>query len=79
LRRSSACNSCDSGACSRCSYSSGGDDDGGGSDDDGGGSDDAGKSEQTHYSQQADLSQKGAVNVGVAVLAPFNDTGVPDV
>jgi len=70
LRRSSACNSYDSGACSRCSYSSGGDDDGGGSDDgnddgggssdDGGGGSSDGKSEQTHYSQQADLSQKAS-------------------
>ena len=71
MRRSSACNSYDSGACSRCSYSSGGDG-GGGSDDGndggGGGSDDGndggggsdGKSEQTHYSQQADLSQKAS-------------------
>ena len=70
MRRSSACNSCDSGACSRCSYSSGDDDGGGGSDDgndggggssdDGGGGSSDGKSEQTHYSQQADLSQKAS-------------------
>jgi len=58
----SACSSCDSGACSRSSYSSGGDgcDDGGGDDgcDDGGGCNSGGKSEQTHYLQQVDLSQK---------------------
>ena len=62
----SACSSCDSGACSRSSYSSGGDDgcdDGGGNsgdgcDDGGGGCNSGGKSEQTHYLQQVDLSQK---------------------
>jgi hypothetical protein len=65
--RFSAYSSCDSGACSRSSYSSGGDgggDDGGGDDssgdgcDDGGGCNSGGKSEQTHYLQQVDLSQK---------------------
>ena len=69
----SACSSCDSGAYSRSSYSSGddggGDDDGGGgnsgddggggnSGGDGGGSSGGGMSEQTHYSQQVDLLQK---------------------
>ena len=61
----SACSSCDSGACSRSSYSSGGDDgcdDGGGNSgdgcDDGGGCNSGGKSEQTHYLQQADPLQK---------------------
>jgi hypothetical protein len=52
----SACSSCDSGAYSRSSYSSGDDDDGGCSDD--GGDDSGGKSEQTHYSQQVDPLQK---------------------
>ena len=64
--RFSAYSSCDCGACSRSSYSSGGDgcDDGGGGDssgdgcDDGGGCNSGGKSEQTHYLQQVDLSQK---------------------
>ena len=51
--RFSAYSSCDSGACSRSSYSSGGD----GCDDDGG-CNSGGKSEQTHYLQQVDLSQK---------------------
>ena len=64
--RSSACSSCDSGACSRSSYSSG-DDDGGGCDDDGGcsgdgcddgGDNSGGTNEQTHYSQQVGLLQK---------------------
>jgi hypothetical protein len=61
----SACSSCDSGAYSRSSYSSGGDDDGdddgdGCSDDGGdeGGGNSGGKSEQTHYSQQVDPLQK---------------------
>jgi len=68
----SACSSCDSGAYSRSSYSSGddggGDDGGGGnsggdggggnSGGDGGGSSGGGMSEQTHYSQQVDLLQK---------------------
>ena len=61
----SACSSCDSGACSRSSYSSGGDDgcdDGGGNSgdgcDDGGGCNSGGKSEQTHYLLQAVLLQK---------------------
>jgi hypothetical protein len=61
--RFSAYSSCDSGACSRSSYSSGGDgcdDDGCSGDgcDDGGGCNSGGKSEQTHYSQQVDLLQK---------------------
>lgn len=51
------CNSCGSGACSRSSCNSGGDDgDGGGDDGSNGGS--GGKSERTHYLQQVGLSQK---------------------